>query len=311
MRMENILTDAVADIRAQASDWIVRLSGDDTAELRAACDTWRAQDPLHDHVFRQVEQLWQAMTPDGAKKRRRHIATAAMFALCAGLAWQYLPLNYWMADQRTVVGEVRRVELQDGSVLTLNSHSAVNIQFNDRERVIRLVSGEVEAKVAEDAAGRPFVVEDRDGRAVALGTLYTVRQDTDNTTVTVIESKVAVSSRAHPETPTVVHAGEQVRLTIQGVESVEAAPLGADSWVTGRLVFQDVPLSAVIAELARYQAGILRVQENAAALRFTGVLPADDPGAALDILTQALPLQPHHLTPYLIWVDMKAKQPQP
>jgi ferric-dicitrate binding protein FerR (iron transport regulator) len=39
---------------------------------------------------------------------------------------RYLPLDYWLADQRTATGEQRTLRLADGTVLNLNTHSAVD-----------------------------------------------------------------------------------------------------------------------------------------------------------------------------------------
>ncbi|WP_440862721.1 FecR domain-containing protein [Symbiopectobacterium purcellii] len=53
-----------------------------------------------------------------------------------------LPYRYWLADQRTAIGEIRRLTLDDGSVLTLNTDSAVNLRFDTRQRTVELVQGE-------------------------------------------------------------------------------------------------------------------------------------------------------------------------
>jgi len=80
----------------------------------------------------------------------------------------------------------------------------------------------------------------------------------------------------------------------QGVAEC-CAPAGkrifAASWTKARLVYEDVPLDQVVADLVRYRKGFLKNDEHAAQLRFTGVLPADDPEAALNIIKNALPVR--------------------
>ncbi|MGL9736113.1 MAG: FecR domain-containing protein [Symbiopectobacterium sp.] len=56
------------------------------------------------------------------------------------------------------MGEIRRLRLDDGSVLTLNTDSAVNLHFDTRQRTVELVQREAYAQVAKDLAGRPFVI---------------------------------------------------------------------------------------------------------------------------------------------------------
>ena len=108
------------------------------------------------------------------------------------LGWasvEQLPL--WMADQRTGVGERSQVVLADGSQVQLNSNSALDVKFDDQQRVIELLKGEMWVEVAKDAQ-RPFVVRTDQGTATALGTRFLVQRAVDGSTVvTVIESTVA------------------------------------------------------------------------------------------------------------------------
>ncbi|MFZ5875582.1 MAG: FecR domain-containing protein [Nitrospirota bacterium] len=308
--MSNPAVDDIPDsIRQQAADWVVRLdAGEDPSRLRVACAEWRSQDPRHDRVFLQVERLWHAAAPVPAKRGRRVRVGAGLLVLALGCwgATQWLPIAYWSSDQRTATGEVRRVTLEDGSVLTLNTRSAVDIAFDERERVVRLVEGEVLAEVAQEAGGRPFRIIGRDGLAQALGTCYLVRQDDAGTTVTVLESRVAVTARQRPTDPVVVRAGERVRFNAREVEPVSPAPTGVESWTRSRLVFHDAPVADVIAELARYRTGVLRVSGDVSrSLRFTGVLPARDTDAALALIERSLPVTVHRMTSYLVWVDTR------
>ncbi|MGK9536868.1 FecR domain-containing protein, partial [Salmonella enterica subsp. enterica] len=56
----------------------------------------------------------------------------------AGLVDRVTPLAGLTADYQTATGERKTVELTDGSLLTLNARSAVDIQFSSGQRRVRL-----------------------------------------------------------------------------------------------------------------------------------------------------------------------------
>ncbi|HWU33791.1 MAG TPA: FecR family protein [Methylovorus sp.] len=314
-------TPSMAEVRQQAAEWLIRLAEADNetqrAEAQAACLTWQQGHPRHAEIFRQMQTLWHSLAehpapatsnrntkPKPGKSRSKALLGTTLSALLLISAWQLPSTHYWLADERTVTGEIRAIQLSDGSRITLNTHSAVDIKFDAHTRTVRLTEGEVLAEVAHDPQHRPFVVENRDGSATALGTRYLVRQDADSSTVTVLESTVAVQPRLSTMSHK-LHAGEQLRFDADRIFTVNAAPALADSWKQQRLAFEDAPLSAVIARLAQYRPGVLKLRTDTT-LRFTGVLPTDDSDAALSILQQALPLHIQRYSRYLVLVDATA-----
>lgn len=239
--------------------------------------------------------------------RRVKILLSALILL--GITY-LLPLAEWTADERTRIGEIRHIALVDGSVLTLDSDSAVDIAFNTRERRVILRSGRLMAEVAlAQAAGeRPFIVESRDGLTQALGTIFSVEQAEHDSVVNVIESHVAVASHNNPNHSVTLQTGESVRFNQQHISQPEITQLFATSWLQSRLVYQDEALGQVIDDLARYHKGFLKISEDTAQLRFTGVLPTDDQEAALNILENALPVHIGRHTNWLTWISLRKPQ---
>lgn len=338
--------DDMAQMREQAALWVVRLqeaAGADPAdpsrtqreaECKAECEAWCAADPRRRALLRQLQGLWLAAASGGddsgidAKRSpvavgglRRRVGTGAVVGLLAAavliwmLAVEPLPLlAAWRADERSAVGEIRRVTLPDGSRLVLNSGSAVDLDFGPERRRVRLLAGEVLVEVAPDAR-RPFSVQGRDGEAVARGTRYLVRQDDADTTVMVLEHSVDVLVRAPSpdgQAQARVAAGQRVHLNASGAGEVHEAEAGEGAWAEGRLVFVDAPLAQVLAELSRYRAGVVRPPAGELArLRFTGVLPARETEKALAQLEHALPLRVRRATDYLLWVEPTAAPSRP
>lgn len=125
------------------------------------------------------------------------------------------PWRAALAEYRTGVGAQRSVRLADGSLLILNTDSAVDVRFDAGQRTVPLRSGEIVIETAHRPhAGaprdtRPFVVQTAHGAMRALGTRFTVRHAPESTTLVVLEHAVAVRhARASLQTPPVlVHAG--------------------------------------------------------------------------------------------------------
>jgi transmembrane sensor len=198
----------------------------------------------------------------------------------------------------TAVGEQRTVALEDGSVLYLNTSSAVRVSFSGRQRLIHLESGEATFKVSRDAA-RPFRV--RSGRALieALGTQFNVRRGEKESIVSVIEGAVQVSREPSPSAgrgtdalagaaPVRLGAREEAVLTD---DSPVAAPRPADlarveAWRARRLLFQDGSLAEIAAEFNRYNLRP-RIQVEGGHVgerRFAAAFDADDPESLLVVL---------------------------
>jgi ferric-dicitrate binding protein FerR (iron transport regulator) len=95
---------------------------------------------------------------------------------------------------KTEIGEQRSVLLKDGSRVTLNTASKIEVDMRKDRRLVRLVEGEAFFDVTHDAI-RPFKV--RAGNAVLsdVGTQFNVDMRPTRTTVTVIEGRVAVDSK--------------------------------------------------------------------------------------------------------------------
>jgi transmembrane sensor len=314
---------AVQQMRLQAAEWVVALAEHPLpdAELVCAHADWCAAHPEHPRTYAEVARLWHAATPEALEGTglphslaQRRGAAALGLALLAAVAWTALQappvaalLAYYGADQRTGAGEVRSFTLDDGSTVTLNTRSAVDIDYTAQRRTLRLHQGEVLVQVGKEA--RPFEVLGRDGAVRALGTRYAVRQEAADTRVTVAESRVQIAPAQNPAHTTPLTAGQSARFNPQQVLAVqEAADLASIRWAQGILVFNDAPLPEVLAELARYRPGLLDVDTQALhPLRFTGVLPVAQPREALALLVQALPIRVTFYTDYLAVVRLEEK----
>jgi len=284
----------------QARQWQVLLhSGRATAADRAAAQAWRQAAPEHEQALREVEGLWSllgqierpAEQPQVRVLRRRRwaapLACAAMLLLAL-----WLPRGIWIglyADISTQPGEVRELRLADGSLLTLNGDSALDWQFVDGRREVRLYRGEADFQVAHDPA-RPFIVRAGEAHIRVTGTRFDVRLEEGGVDLAVSEGRVLASSEGREPLPVV--GGQQVQWRggeLQAPQALDARQrLG---WQRGKLVFRDQPLEHVFAELERSQsARVLFVDEAARAVQVTGVFALNDPEAVLRAVETTLPV---------------------
>src|SRR5262249_27858502 len=121
-------------------------------------------------------------------------------SLAAGLLVVTLAALWWVHDgerfgipkiYRTVHGEQSVHRLPDGSIVHLDTDSAVTVRYSDRERVIEIGHGQALFQVVHENTRRFRVVAGAVG-VIAVGTEFDVYRTTGTTVVTVAAGQVAV-----------------------------------------------------------------------------------------------------------------------
>jgi transmembrane sensor len=156
----------------------------------------------------------------------------------------------------TVRGEQRSLALEDGSVMQVNTDSAVSYAFSATERRVELQRGEAFFDVKRDPS-RPFIVKAGASEVQVVGTQFSVRRAADRTDVVVTEGRVNVVPNAGflaslmPKVE--LTPGHRLRLARDNqlkVSAVDAAQ--ATAWRTGSIAFDNTSLEEVVAEVNRY-----------------------------------------------------------
>lgn len=226
-------------------------------------------------------------------------AACLVLALGAGVAVKtFAPAdpNHLVAE----VGQVRRQVLADGSAVTLNTGSVLDVRYGPEGRRVRLAKGEAFFDVVHDPS-RPFVVESRAGSARVLGTAFDVRLEGDAARVSVLRGAVRVEP-ASGRGVAVLRAGQGALL--DGAAPKAAAledPAAVDAWRQGRLVVYHRPLAEVVDEIGRYRRGKVFVRGQALAARpVSGVFDVGRPDAAIDALAASLNLRAARLGGFVL-----------
>ena len=320
-------------VRKQAVAWYARLcSGSASDADRQAWQRWHQQNPDHQRAWQRIEAMratlqqapaeiaspvLRARLASGDQGRRQVLRSVVLLASTGTfgyLSWQTAQhhglVQTLLADYTTGVGQQRRVQLPDGSLLILNTGSAVDVHFDADERRVRLLSGEILVETARHRQSpdappdpRPLIVDTRQGTARALGTRFAVRQFDHHAQVVVLDDAVVLRAASAPGKAVVLRAGQQASLGAAGIDAIGEADEGAGLWQTGSLLVNNRSLGEVVAELARYRHGRLACDPRVAQLRISGVFPLADTDRALLLLVQSFPLRLRSLTRY--WVALE------
>ncbi len=217
-------------------------------------------------------------------------------------AWR---ASCWLAAwlQRTATGEQRTLHLADGTVIQLNTHSALDVRFDEKTRRVVLRDGEILIQTGHGDA-RPFIVETDDGRMRALGTRFLVKREDQGTRLSVLQSAVAARPEQRSDEQ-ILHEGQQALIQHDRLGPLQPLAPGADAWTRGMLVVDNVRLADMLDELGRYRRGHLGVDPKVANLRITGSFPLHDTDLALSALLPTLPVQIERHTQW--WVTVQAK----
>jgi len=218
--------------------------------------------------------------------RRWALAAGGSIAASLAVAALGLQLKAWTEAQHyeTGRGEVRRVTLADGTVVTLNTATKVVVKFSKSERNIHLVEGEDLFDVAKNPL-RPFLVDAGRLRVRAVGTSFSVlRLPSRPTQVLVREGVVEIteSSSDALSQPIRLAANEQAfarpRAPIIPSALAPEAVVRNLSWQHGMLSFEGTSLQEAAEEFSRYSDKQITVDDpNVANETITGLFSATNP----------------------------------
>lgn len=268
-------TAAMATIEQQAAEWAVRLDrGPLSPAEQRELERWTAADPRHQGALIRARAQWAdldriaALAPNGMRAfegtkpeanravTRRAVAASVAFLAALGAA------GIWFTTERgnvyaSELGEIRRVALDDGSQMLLNTQSRAIVEFTDGVRRVRLEYGEAVFDVARDKT-RPFVVTAEGVTVTAVGTEFAVRVRNAGVAVTVTEGVVEVKRRDDALREPAQRLGANRRADIVEAEPTVIAALDPATakrglaWRDGMLSFDGDTAAAAIAEINRY-----------------------------------------------------------
>ena len=183
------------------------------------------------------------------------------------------------------IGELKKVVLPDGSLMTLNTRSEVREHYSRHSREIHLTRGEALFDVVHDAT-REFIVRTGAWAVLAVGTAFAVRRlSPTSVDITVTEGVVEMvpPQPLDAEQRSTLAAFQQA--SIDGDDRIAIREVSAQelqrrlAWRTGLIVFEGQTLRQALAEMSRYSRRQLKVEDPELAERsIVGVFPTSDTG---------------------------------
>lgn len=306
-------------IRQAAARWYVRMreAAPDSPE-RTTFEVWLLSDRRHQAAYQTIEATMDDFSSTARLKelsnaltqklyfeqtaRRKKISKLgsglAVMLVCAGLGllgraqyvqWQAAPLSTEM--QTTAVAQLLTRTLDDGSVITANANSAMEIVFYRHQRLVKLSRGEAIFEVTKDPA-RPFVVETPQAKVTVLGTRFAVNQLSKKVRISVDHGRVQVERADGSEQTLILRNGEVAEIEQTAApHKVNRNAADSFSFKSGRIVFDRADMFEVADTLSRYRNPTVKAMfAGEQTPKVNAVLKAAEVESFIQTLPQSVPV---------------------
>lgn len=328
MSSEMTAMSAADEATEAAALWCIQLSEGELSESEwAEFETWLAS-PGHADLFQQATAVWQASGAVGdwpqvialrtkaltqfrrTNQRRWLPAPPRRWTRIAGHAAALLlaialPLFWYLnrpSEYETGIGERQVAVLDDGSRVSLDAATIMNVRIKDEARQVELVGGRAKFDVAKDPL-RPFTVAAGDKLVVAVGTSFSVELIDGKVRVILYEGQVEVRDRS--DTASSAAAAPQRLMMRPGSELVDSVGSAKPaeiirpdltqslSWEQGLINFDGEPLASAVERMNRYSVKQIRISDAALGeIPVDGMFKAGDVDAFVEGIAALHPLRP-------------------
>jgi transmembrane sensor len=334
-----IVQQNIEKTRQQAAKYITRLySGDLSAQEEEEICDWCDAHPHNQLEFDALLDIWDISnnlyTPIASIESKRswpftYGAISASFILFIlfslwGLSPDHLSefvqtkknlisvesSNYY----QTAVGEVKKMRLSDGSILTLNTNSAIEVDFSGHQRRVLLHRGEVFFDVKKDP-NRVFSINTGQRIIRVIGTKFNVRKSDVSLKVSVSEGLVGIQESSSEQSKT-----DDFR---QSETLLQAGSIGAYSgntevisrntpelikknlaWREGVFRFENETLENVINEFNRYRIKKIKLQtDELGQLKISGVFSLKNSDSIITAIKTALPVNTQESSQFITLIE--------
>lgn len=303
----NEAVDPDSPIGQTARAWALAVVGEDfpparSRELRA----WLDADARHLSAYAHAEATLDLLSrltlsapvaiaaPTAPARRWAPAAVAGGLTALAASLVAAVVLTAPPTPFETAPGQTREIALKDGSHVSLSPGSRLRVTSRLGTRALVLDRGEAFFVVAHQN-GRPFTVQAGDATVRVVGTRFNVNRAADQAVRVEVEQGVVqvLARRGGADRRVTLRAGQTALADANALTpGVLAEPEQAGGWRQGRLAYDDVALSAVVADLNRYGRRPLAVGSPAVGrLKVTAAFEIAQADRFVAQLPQALPVR--------------------
>lgn len=320
-----------------ASEWLVALlESPEDATLHEAFQGWVVQDPSHRQDWAEISNTYRLLgetipihvedwadyavqnpqsrsLPTVEAKvvpfmRRRSVQITqgilgVAMAACLGLFAFTGTFDRMRADSVTGTGELKRIELSDGSVVRLGPESALESTFSAVDRRVRLIDGMAYFDVTSDP-DRPFVISAGDVTTMVVGTAFEVTMFDDAVVVSVREGRVRVERTGSVGAAEFLSAGDRLRVGGDGTQVLtRLKPDHVAAWLNGQFIANDTAVSDVVDVLSRYVEGpVVLYGDELARQPLTGVYNLSAAHSAIRSVADANGAELYQPSPWSVFI---------
>ncbi|CAG0996519.1 Protein FecR [Methylophilaceae bacterium] len=310
------MTTTSKRLREEAARWFARMqnAAPDHPD-RGRFEAWLMSSPAHASEYAAFAETWddfdsisrlqslaQALELKKAELGDKYVKTVVRGVLGIFLAITCSLLGYqvWMAQpvytlaSSTSIGEIKRQQLADGTLLTLNADTSAEIIYYRNKRTAVLKRGEVIFDVAGEPE-RPFIIDSGHARITVLGTHFAVNRLNRLVRVSVDHGRVRVEAQdAEGNTmhePLVLSGGEVAEVDAGKTPArVQRNAQDAFSFQSGSVTFQQATMDEIAETLSRYRKKpIVAVEGNGQ--HVTAIVQVVDIESFLQVLPKIAPVR--------------------
>ncbi len=289
-------------IGREAAAWRVEMQEPASQSQVAKFEAWLRSKPSHLRAFEQSDQLAtlgeglsrdrEAATVTSAPRYFRTAYAVGVLAIVAivgaSLFGQFSSPVYAAISNH---GESSRtVKLRDGSIVTLDKDTTLEVAVDPNVHQIRMVSGRARI-VIHLVPGQMFEVQSAVGGVTATGAVIDVAFASEAMTVSLIKGSAKLVPKRSTENSVDLAAGRAVRVS---ADAVTSSPVTAEdaSWTAARVGLDNTPLANVLAMANRPGQPTIEVANDAiGSMRVTAILDLRDTRALARKLAAALDLR--------------------
>lgn len=250
--------------RAEAAAWLARLRSEErTAEDERGFRAWLADSEANREAFELTNSLFDmagAADRNALRAReqrqvsRRQVLRTGFGLAAASIAGIAVYLRSG-STYATEIGEQRKVSLEDGTLVSLDTDTEIHVSMNDERRRVKLRRGRAHFDVAEDPV-RPFEVIAGNQHVTASRAHFDVSREGVVVSVLLEEGPLSVTALEEVSgapVPRIVEPGQLlVFAQSQMVRAERPVMENAVAWRHGRLAFFEEPLAEAVAAMNRY-----------------------------------------------------------
>lgn len=305
----------------QAARWVARHERGLFGEEKRAFEQWLSENPNHEACFFEHQVAWAGFdvmddwkpayssppNPDlfEDKPKGKWSGFIPYGGLAAAILLGFFLLQTSLREgneSSLIVPTTYKAQnnekhfLEDGTSFYLLADSEVRVAYSETGRTIEFLKGEVHFSVAHDP-NRPFVVESKVGRVTALGTVFSVKQDSETWEVLVTEGKVKVDETATDRKEHGLYTAELVagQIIVQDFSEEYFLPrieVISDNDLREKLAWKDqiidmvsAPLEEILFEFSQFNdRKVIVLDEELKKLRMTVAIKPDNLEDFLDLL---------------------------